>query len=375
MAALTSGKGADKTTVLVGTDDPGDGWEAFVAGQPTGHLMQSRAWAAVKQDSGWIPLFLRLERNGEVRAAALVLRLGIPGVGLSLLYIPRGPMVDYGDPELVEAMGAALRDLAGEQHAFVVQTDPAVPEEREEAHAALTRMGFRREVKQGLFRISQPLRVMRIPLDRYGGPGGLLAALPEKTRYHIRLAERKGVVIVPRTDYGALPAFHDLLWRTGRRKGFAVRSFKFHEAIWRHCVQAGLGEYLFAEYEGQLVAAIQVLRFGTTAWYMYGSSIEAAHKVRATYLLQWAGISRAWAAGCRCYDMRGVYSATPRPADPEYGVYEFKRRFNAEMVCFLGEYDMVVRPGAYAAWRWLERAAQQPAAWAFRLQQRLRGSR
>jgi lipid II:glycine glycyltransferase (peptidoglycan interpeptide bridge formation enzyme) len=139
-------------------------------------------------------------------------------------------------------------------------------------------------------------------------------------------------------------------------------------------VQPDFGEYLFAEHEGRPLAAIQVLRFGPRAWYMYGASTEEERHLMPTYLLQWEGICRAWAAGCRCYDMRGVSSGNPQPDHPDYGVYDFKRKFNAELVRFLGEYDLVVRPRPYAAWRRLEAAAQGPAAWAFRLRQRLGGA-
>jgi len=359
---------------VIGSDDPGEAWDEFVSRHPNGHLMQSRAWAAVRQETGWRPWFLRLEEAGEIRAATLVLQRRFPWPSPCVLYIPRGPVIDYAEPALVDALAGALRQVASEQRAFLIQTDPAVPTDRRDAHAALERMGFRRQDKHGLFRILQPLQVMRIPLDRYGGPQGLLDALPHKTRYNIKLAERKGVTVTPRTDEEACRIFHRLLWQSGRSKGFPVRGARFHEAIWRHCVQKGLGEYLFAEHEGSLLAAVQVLRFGPLAWYMYGASVAEERNLMPTYVLQWTAITRSWDAGCRGYDMRGIPSATPDPSDPEYGVYDFKRKFNAEMVVFLGEYDCAVRPGAYAAWRWMERAAQGPAASAYRLWQRVRGS-
>jgi lipid II:glycine glycyltransferase (peptidoglycan interpeptide bridge formation enzyme) len=134
-----------------------------------------------------------------------------------------------------------------------------------------------------------------------------------------------------------------------------------------------LGEYLFAEHQGRLLAAIQVLRFGKMAWYMYGASVTENRNLRATYLLQWTSISRSWDAGCHCYDMRGVHSAEPKPEDREYGVYAFKRNFGAELVCLLGEYDLVIRPRTYSTWRWLERAVQKPVAWALHLRQKLGG--
>jgi lipid II:glycine glycyltransferase (peptidoglycan interpeptide bridge formation enzyme) len=373
MAPVSRASDPTLLRAVVTAEDPGARWDTFVAGHPCGHLMQSRAWAAVRAETGWAPFFVSLTEHEEIRAAALCLQLGIPGTGLGLLYVPRGPIVDWSDLRTVNALGDAIRQLATAQRAFLIQADPPIPESRHEVHAALERLGFRRQEKHGVFRVLQPRWVMRIPLDSYGGPEELLAALPHKTRYNIHFAERKGVQVVSRVDDGACRLFHDLLSRGARAKGYPVRGFRYHAALWRHCVQAGLGEYLFAQKDDATIAAIQVLRFGATAWYMYGASTDQDRHLMPTYLLQWTGIRRAWDAGCRCYDMRGVYSRTPQPDHPDYGVYDFKRKFNAEMVGFLGEYDLVVRPGAYRAWRILERMVQQPAAWALCLRRRVLG--
>ncbi len=108
---------------------------------------------------------------------------------------------------------------------------------------------------------------------------------------------------------------------------------------------------------------------------MYGTSTGEEQQLRSSYLLQWEGVKRAYAAGCSRYDMGGVYSSAPKPEDPEYGLYDFKRQFGAGMVTFLGEFDLVIRPHAYAAWRFLEHAAQRPASLAYRVWQQLPGAR
>ena len=359
--------------IIEESGDPGPGWDTFVATQSTGHLMQSRAWAAVLRDIGWIPYFLRLEEGGAIQAAALLAHWRPLGFLPGLLYIPRGPVLDYANAEVCRVFATALGQVARRERVCFIQTDPAVPAEYSDAHTGLGHMGFKRIDKQGLFRIAQPLRVMRIPLDRYGSPNGLWRALPHKTRYNIGLASRKEVAVVCRTDHDACLDFHRMLAVTGRSKGFPVRGLKFHEALWKHCVQPGHGEYLFAEHAGRSLAAIHLLRFGSRTWYMYGATAPEERHRMAPYLLHWEGISRAWESGSTCYDMRGVYSATPLRTDPEYGVYEFKRKFNAEMVIFLGEYDRVERPAAYRAWRRLELALQRPAAQALRLRRAWRG--
>jgi peptidoglycan pentaglycine glycine transferase (the first glycine) len=354
--------------------DPGEQWDAFVASHSAGHLMQSRAWARVRKETGWEPIFLSLADNGAIRAACLCLRLRLPGTGACLIYLPRGPVLDYHDNGVVTAFAAALRHLAEGHGAFLVQADPAVASDDEDSHPALQRMGFQRQEKHGIFRILQPRWVMRIPLERYGGSEGWVASLDRKVRYNMRLPERRGIKVMTRSDHEACVAFHRLLWETGRAKGFPVRRFKYHEAIWRHCVQAGLGEYLFAAHEGQTLAAIQLLRFGPTCWYMYGASTRYEQQLRSSYLLHREGVRRAWAAGCHFYDMGGIYSPEPKPDDPEYGLYAFKRQFNAELVRYLGEYDLVLRPVSYAVWRGLETLAQRPASWVFRLRHLLAGS-
>jgi len=353
--------------IIEESDDPGPCWDTFVAAHSTGHLMQSRAWAAVLRDIGWTPFFLRIEERGAIQAVALLIRWRPLGCLPGLLYIPRGPVLDYANPEVCRIFATALSQVARRERACFIQTDPAVPAERSDVHARLESMGFDRIDKQGLFRIAQPLRVMRVPLDRYNGPEGLWVALPHKTRYNIGLASRKEVRVVRRTDRGGCLDFHRMLKETGRSKGFLVRGLRFHESLWRHCVQPGHGEYLFAEHAGRPLAAIHLLRFGTRTWYMYGATAAEERHRMAPYLLHWEGISRAWAIGSTSYDMRGVYSATPRPGDPEYGVFDFKRKFNAEMTTFLGEYDRIERPVAYRAWRRLESALQRPVGLAFRL--------
>src|SRR5688572_6382522 len=129
--------------VIAETRDPGEAWDRFVSEAPTGHLMQSRAWAFQRQDTGWHPVFLRLEEAGAICAAALLLRRGLPSLGLTLLYMPRGPALDYSQATLVAEFGASLRQVAAEHGAFLVQTDPAVPQDNKDAHPALEQIGFR----------------------------------------------------------------------------------------------------------------------------------------------------------------------------------------------------------------------------------------
>src|SRR5437763_2684659 len=63
-----------------------DGWDASAAHGPGGHVMQSSAWAAIREAQGWQAEFLR-----PAGAHALVLWRRLPG-GMRFGYCPRGPV-------------------------------------------------------------------------------------------------------------------------------------------------------------------------------------------------------------------------------------------------------------------------------------------
>jgi len=64
-----------------------------------------------------------------------------------------------------------------------------------------------------------------------------------------------------------------------------------------------------------------------------------------------------WAAerGCLRYDLRGTATDDPpRPSDPGYGVYRFKKSFNPDFIRTAGYYDLVVDSMLYRTFRILE---------------------
>src|SRR5258708_12474899 len=100
------------------TDAPA-GWDAVAARGPGGHVMQSSAWAKIREAQGWTAEFL--DRDG---ARALVLWRSLPG-GMRFGYCPRGPVA------APERLADALRMLAAHAKATpgapVLKGDPARP--------------------------------------------------------------------------------------------------------------------------------------------------------------------------------------------------------------------------------------------------------
>jgi len=69
----------------------------FVTAHPQANLLQSSAWAQIKDN--WENERLGFYKDDHLVAAASVLIKPLP-LGMTMLYIPRGPIMDYGDKEL-----------------------------------------------------------------------------------------------------------------------------------------------------------------------------------------------------------------------------------------------------------------------------------
>jgi len=147
----------------------------------------------------------------------------------------------------------------------------------------------------------QPPRT--IIIDIRGSEDEILARMKQKTRYNIRLAEKKGVTVHAWDD---LEAFHGMMLLTGGRDGFGVHSLEYYRRAYGLLHPKQMGEILVAEYEGKPLAALFVARNGKRAYYLYGASTDEERNRMPTYLLQWEAMKWAKAHGCEEYDLWGV---------------------------------------------------------------------
>ncbi len=173
----------------------------------------------------------------------------------------------------------------------------------------------------------------------------LLARMKAKTRYNIRLAERRGVTV----RVGGVEDI-DLLYRmyahTSVRDDFLIRSKDYYTLVWRTFFEAGLAEPLIAEVEGEPVGAVVIFTFGKQSWYIYGMSLDEHREKMFTYRLQWEAMLRAKVKGCTLYDLWGAPDEFDE-SDPMWGVYRFKDGFGGTVLRTLGAWDYPVRPFIY----------------------------
>jgi len=326
-------------------------FNAFIINHTKGHAMQLWEWGEIKGRTGWKPWRLILEEAGRIVGAATVLARLLPVFNVPIFYCPRGPVVDMDDQEKLTAVLDAIKALARKENAILLKIDPDISVADKRLADFLHKSGFKALDTGKNFEGVQPKFVFR--LDISPDEETLLQNMHQKTRYNIRLAMKKGVVI-RKGSREDLPEFYRVLKETTERDNFLVRSYTYFEDLFDTLVPAGFAELFIGEYEGKVVAGTLAFFTGNKAWYIYGASSNAFRNVMPNYLIQWEMICQAKAKGCTLYDFRGV-SGDLSEDNPLYGLYKFKKGFNGEFTEFIGEWDLVYRPTMYSVWKLAEK--------------------
>jgi lipid II:glycine glycyltransferase (peptidoglycan interpeptide bridge formation enzyme) len=290
-------------------------WNVALLRLPAPHVLQTWEWGAFKDKYGWAPTRLLFEEDGRVRAAASVLQRGWPRLPLSVMYVPKGPTLDFDDAALLDRVLAELEALARQRRAIFLKIDPDVEVEAPQGGAvlaALRRRGWRASAEQIQFRNT-------VMLDLTLDEDALLGAMKSKTRYNIRLAGRKDVIARPGGPDDLL-RIYDLYAETAARDDFIIRPFDYYRDAWGDFVAAGLAQPFVAEFEGELLAALILFRLGRTAWYFYGASSNRHRNRMPNHLLQWEAIRWARTEGCTSYDFWGAPDNMDE-SDPIYWFY------------------------------------------------------
>ncbi len=340
-------------------------WDEFTRQPPSGHLLQSWAWGELKARFGWLPLRIAVMDDKRIVAGVQVLLRSLPA-GLRTAYVPRGPMIDPAarDTAVVTTLMHTLHDACRRRHAISLKMEPDWPE-AVDARSWLETQGFVPSAET-----VQPRRTVLVDLTC--GEDDILGRMKSKTRYNIRLAQRKGIV-VRQGSAEHVPLFHQLLQVTGQRAGFGVHTLAYYTLAWQLFAARDAAGLFLAGHEDKTLAAIMVFVWGKTAYYMYGGSSDEERQRMPTYLLQWEAMRWAQARGCATYDLWGIPDVeenevgTDVAAAEETGVlstgmgglYRFKRGFGGKEVRYVGACDLAYSRLLYSlftlAWKWKRR--------------------
>jgi lipid II:glycine glycyltransferase (peptidoglycan interpeptide bridge formation enzyme) len=331
-------------------------WDGLVAQHPQGHMLQSWAWGELKQRFGWQPLRIAVTKGPAVAAAQLLIR---PLYGLSVAYVPRGPLF-ASDDALNHVLLAALQRVARGRRAAFLRLEPNLLESDAAANELHSWLQTQRFVP------SDPMQPRSsIHLDLAPQAEALLAACSKGHRADVRRAERNGVAVRVGSTEADLDTFYGIMEATGARQSFGIHTRSYYQAA-RHLF-GDAARLLIAEQNGGALAAFLVFAWGREAAYMYSGSTEAGLKQGANHLLQWHAIQWARERGCAIYDLWGIPDAFGQMAHasgaelerleqaakqhPLYGVYRFKKGWGGHVVRYLPAYDRVYLAPLYWLWQ------------------------
>ncbi len=345
-------------------------WDLLISRLPNPHFLQTHEWGQVKARYGWTPWYAVWLDDGSFlisestegwslkvencAAACLLLKRAIPIRGfaarLSVLYAPKGPLLDWSNEPLRRRVLDDLQSFAKKQGAIFLKVDPDVvlgkgipgaEDAVEESRGAivqeeLARRGWVYSSDQIQFR--NTVLIDLVPTEEE-----MLARMKQKTRYNIRLAEKKGVSVRIGTE-GDFPMLYKMYAETSVRDGFVIRDQDYYQTVWKTFLDHSNVQDqpsvipLIAEVNNEPVAGLFLFMFAGRAYYVYGMSRDLHREKMPTYLLQWEAMKHARAAGCTLYDLWGAPEKFDE-TDSLWGVYRFKEGLGGTVLRTLGAWD------------------------------------
>lgn len=313
------------------------------------HPLQSYEWGEFRKKTGVSVIRKGIEKNGKLSEVFTMTVHPIPKTSFKIGYLPKGTLPT---PELLDA----LKTIGTEYNCIFIQLEPNItvgdgkskmgnlilkstPSLRPSHHPLFTRFTF--------------------TLDLTASEDELLAQMHQKTRYNIRVATKKGVIVQEDNSPAAFKEYLRLTDETTKRQQFYAHTHKYHTLQWQtlphetstHTLSAHL---LTATFEKETLVSWIVFVLNGTLYYPYGASSTAHKDKMASNLMMWEAIKFGRKMGCTMFDMWGALGPDPDPQDPWYGFHRFKQNYGATHVEFLGSYDYVLNPIMYKLYQGMD---------------------
>lgn len=319
---------------------------------PDGGFLQSEGWRMLKERE-----FFQTQHFERNNFWANVVEQPLPIIG-KYWYIPRGPV--FNTWQSIDDN----QQKASHSHQYASKESwKTILEDAKRRGIGWIRVEPKNEDEKEVLREwSNPFDCRKLPhdiqpreifiIDITKDEDELLKNMKAKTRYNIRLAEKKGVQVSFDRSESTIQKFLKMIHETAIRNYIKPHSEKHYLNLFKSFSDNAL-ELFVARREEKILAAVAVVFFGDTATYLHGASFDEERNFMATYILQWKAIQEAKKRGCCRYDFGGVDTENFKPSLS--GVTRFKQGFseNVKPFCFPGSYDIVLNQSQYRAYYFL----------------------
>lgn len=383
--------------------DPGQ-HDAFVQTNAMCNLLQSASWAKVKEN--WDHAIVGVKEGDHLVASALVLIKRLP-LHFTMFYIPRGPVMDYQNKELVCFFMKHLQRWAKKHHCLFIKMDPGIHyrdyllEEKEEAQVheeiaqILENMKEAGAIHQGLSLSIKDSIQPRFQANVYKEEN-IRELFSKHARKGLSIAEKKHVQI-RLCGEEAVARFAQVLHCTEERKGISLRDQEYFKKLleaypndsiiclavlpvrklYEESVQklnaneqalaacpenakkkrftleeqhssymrevSELKELLEKNGEEITIAGGLCIKYGHTAELLYAGMDERFKRYMPSYAVFTACMEWGFESGCDYYNMGGIEGSL------QDGLTKFKANFHPHINEFIGEFDLPVSHLLYHA--------------------------
>ena len=316
-------------------------WSKFYDSHKDAHLLQSPAWGALKGEFGW---FSQRVITDGIGSQILFRKLPL---GFTIAYIAKGPV---GNLNHVADHIKEIDAICKKNHTIFIKIEPDIWEEDQKCDLVRNELSKLGTPAKPI----QPRQTLVVSLE--GDEEAWLSNMKQKTRYNIRLAQKKGVIVHETDD---IRTFQKLMEITGERNEFGVHSFAYYRKAFEEFYPAPCRLFL-ATFNDEPLAAIMVFFREKKAIYFYGASSNHERNRMPTYLVQFRAMQWAASLGCKEYDLWGIpdepldtlEASFADRDDGLWGVYRFKRGFGGVVKRSLESYDRIYIPALYKLYQW-----------------------
>ncbi|PMR65090.1 UDP-N-acetylmuramoylpentapeptide-lysine N(6)-alanyltransferase [Streptococcus intermedius] len=370
----------------------------FVKQSSQTNLLQSASWAKVKDN--WDNERIGFYKNNQLVASASILIKPLP-LSMTMLYIPRGPIMDYQDQELLHFVLTSLKKFAKTKKALFIKFDPSLflvqnqsGEERQDNPKTLDLINNLQKAgaiwlgrTELLDETIQPRFQANIYKENFSEE-----LLSKSTRQAIRTARNKGIQV----QFGGselLDGFSALMKKTENRKSIHLRgqdyyqklldtypehsyitlaSINLNERLESLQVQKSKAEKEASKFtektkpgkiennkqeqkrlqeemdflaekmtQGAITVPLSgtlVLEYGTTSENIYAGMDEEYRRYQPAILTWYETAKHAFERGANWQNMGGVEN------DLDGGLYHFKSKFNPTIEEYAGEFNLPTNP-------------------------------
>lgn len=306
------------------------------------HPLQSWEWGEFRLKTGIEVIRLGKYENNKLTETAQITVHPIPFTAYKIGYFPKGGIIS--NEMLVE-----LVNIGKKEKMIFIKLEPNIMKNsnikiqisnqiqnsnidmRESPHPLFTKYTFQ--------------------LDLTKSEEELLKNMHHKTRYNIKLSEKKGVAIIEDDSENAFKHYLKLTKETILRQKFFAHTEEYHRLMWETLKPSGIARLFLAKYEEngheEILAAWILFVFNNVLYYPYGASSTQFRNLMASNLMMWTAIKFGKKKRCKLFDMWGALGPLPSPTDPWIGFHKFKEGYGAKLTELIGSYDLVINPVLY----------------------------